>query len=210
MQTQLYGIIYAVRAPNGKKYIGQTIRTLSERRRQHEAEGGNCPALEAAIRKHGDAMRWEVIACASDKDDLDFAECALIRQHNTLRPHGYNLTDGGGSGKPCVEARAKMSAAARGRKFSPQHRAKMSEARRGKKFSAATRAKIGAAHRGKFISATTRAKMSAGHIGICIPHTAASRAKMSEAHRGKVISADHRAKISATLLRRAAQARAGR
>ena len=69
-------------------------------------------------------MRWEIVACAWDKEGLDFAERTLIAQHGTLSPNGYNLKTGGANGKPCDETKAKLSAKASRQWNSPEYRRK--------------------------------------------------------------------------------------
>jgi NUMOD3 motif-containing protein len=61
------------------------------------------------------------------------------------------------SGPLSAETRAKISAALKGRTFSPEHRAKLSAALKGRSFTPEHRAKIGAAFRGKPLSAEHRA-----------------------------------------------------
>jgi len=84
-----------------------------------------------------------------------------------------------------ADARARMSAAFRGRKmppFSPEHRAKISEALRRRVVSQATRLKMSVARRGKKCSQETRAKIAAAELGKkCAPHSLETRAKMSAA-----------------------------
>ena len=96
MQTRLYGIIYRATSPNGKCYIGQTKKSLAERRAQHETPSSACRAFADALKRHGrDNFQWEIIAACDSKDDLDLTERRLIAQHNTRFPHGYNLALGG-------------------------------------------------------------------------------------------------------------------
>ena len=124
MQKQLYGIIYLVRSPSGKAYIGQTTLTLKFRRRLHRAKRPKegCTALASAILKYGDSkMRWSVIASAWDKEGLDYAECALIAQHDTIVPNGYNLKDGGSNGKASAETCEKIRAAHKKRFADPDY-----------------------------------------------------------------------------------------
>jgi hypothetical protein len=117
------------------------------------------------------------------------------------------------------ETRAKMSAAAKGRKCAPrsdEHRARLSAALTGRKFSAEhveriresrigktllpeTRAKIGAAHLGSTRSAETREKMRLAALGR--RHSDETKAKISAAKMGRKEtrprSAEWRAKVSA-------------
>lgn len=132
---------------------------------------------------------------------------------------------------PTPEARAKQSAALKGRKRSPEHcanlrssmvgrvntpdtRAKMSAAAMGRTLSPEHRAKIGAAHKGRPHaprSAATRAKLSAAAVGsVRGPRSEETRAKISAAHKGRVHTAESRANMSAAHVgvRRTDEARA--
>ena len=124
MQTRLYGICYKATAPSGKAYIGQTASDFSKRKSAHRKDTRNPCPLHHALKKYGDAMRWEIVACAWDKEGLDFAERTLIAQHGTLSPNGYNLKTGGANGKPCDETKAKLSAKASRQWNSPEYRRK--------------------------------------------------------------------------------------
>ena len=109
---KLYGIIYKATAPSGRAYIGQTTFSLASRVCRHRRRA-TCRLLHNAIAKYGDAMRWEEIACAWDRAGLDYAECALIAQHGTTAPRGYNIKAGGSHGKHSAETRAKIGAGSR-------------------------------------------------------------------------------------------------
>jgi hypothetical protein len=78
---------------------------------------------------------------------------------------------------------------------SAEARAKMSAAKKGKERSAEHAAKIGAANKGREVSVETRAKLRAARTGSV--HSAETRAHMSLAKKGSVHSAETRAKISA-------------
>lgn len=100
-----YGIIYCVTNKiNGKKYIGQTIRTLDRRMQFHIHDAfkrnfANC--FCRALRKHGkDVFEWRILMPAIDQDHLNLLEDYWIRVFNTLAPNGYNLKTGGSHGKP--------------------------------------------------------------------------------------------------------------
>jgi hypothetical protein len=86
------------------------------------------------------------------------------------------------------EAKAKMSAAHRGKILSPETKAKLAAALRGKTHSPEAKAKIGAAFRGKPLAPETKAKLAA-------------------ALRGRTVSPETKAKIRASwVARRAAKA----
>ena len=71
----MYGIIYKVtNLQNGKVYIGQTIRTLNQRRTQHIYDARNSCSFyfHNAIRKYGeDSFVWEQIDSAETAEELE-------------------------------------------------------------------------------------------------------------------------------------------
>lgn len=94
-----YGRVYLItNSANGKRYIGQTIRTLEIRFKQHCALQAKCRALESAIRKYGaGCFSIKELATAADQDELNALEARYIREFSTVSPGGYNLRDGGGA-----------------------------------------------------------------------------------------------------------------
>lgn len=98
------------------------------------------------------------------------------------------------------EARARMSAAKKGKSHKPRSqetRAKISAVHKGKKVSEETRAKISASEKGKHVSEETRARMSAAHKGKSHkPHSPETRAKLSAAGKRRKHSEETRAKMS--------------
>ncbi|MFA6204484.1 MAG: NUMOD3 domain-containing DNA-binding protein [Gallionella sp.] len=97
------------------------------------------------------------------------------------------------------EARAKISAANKGKKLSPEHIAKMAASQFGKKASAETRLKLSLSHRGKRqpLSAETRAKISESHKGMKLSDEI--KARLSAINKGKTLSEETRQKVSAAL-----------
>ncbi len=91
-----YGFIYKITSPSGKAYIGQTIRSVECRVRQHSMfKKKICQCIFRAIRKYGiDSMFVEVIDVVA-VGLLNVREMELIKSHLSKKPHGYNLTDGG-------------------------------------------------------------------------------------------------------------------
>ena len=90
------GIIYKITSPSGKGYVGQTKRALNKRLERHrDLKWGNCRLLKRAIAKYGwPNMQVQVLWTGRD-EELDAKEIALIRDHGTLAPHGYNALPGG-------------------------------------------------------------------------------------------------------------------
>jgi len=93
-----YGIIYcATNTINNNKYIGQTIRGLDIRKKEHDAQAksGSKYFLHLAISKYGfDKMDWSIIDLANDRKELDEKEIYWINYYNTYKD-GYNMTLGG-------------------------------------------------------------------------------------------------------------------
>lgn len=89
--------IYCHLFPNGKRYFGQTKRTLEERFGKNGINYKDSPLLWNAIQKYG----WENISHILIKDDLTKEEAnkyetAYIKSYKTYdRNYGYNLTFGG-------------------------------------------------------------------------------------------------------------------
>lgn len=89
--------IYCHVFPNGKRYFGQTKRTLEERFGKNGINYKDSPFLWNAIQKYG----WENISHILIKDNLTKEEAnkyemAYIKSYKTYdKNHGYNLTLGG-------------------------------------------------------------------------------------------------------------------
>lgn len=84
---------------SGKKYVGQSRQTLRLRSIGHRnsARSGATTAIASAIRKYGfESFSWEVLE-QCEPSLLDEREIALIKQHDTICPHGYNIEAGGSS-----------------------------------------------------------------------------------------------------------------
>ena len=80
---------------NGKQYVGQTVRPVEERWKDHcRVKDENY--FHRAIRKYGaDNFSVEVIDTATTPEELDEKEVYWIKKLNCLFPNGYNLRDGG-------------------------------------------------------------------------------------------------------------------
>jgi group I intron endonuclease len=104
------GYIYKITNKITKQcYIGQTIVDLDERWRQHLKPNSNCRYLKASIKKYGvDSFEFKLICICFD-NDLDNYECFYMNKYNTLVPNGYNLREGGNSGRHHEETKRKIS-----------------------------------------------------------------------------------------------------
>lgn len=100
-----YGIIYcAYNKVNQKRYIGQTIQRLCERRANHYTSDPNI-YFHRALRKYGkDDFEWTVIDTAETREELNEKEKYWIKFYNTLdSSHCYNLLPGGENQQPTKE-----------------------------------------------------------------------------------------------------------
>lgn len=113
-----YGIIYKItNIINNKVYIGQTVYSLNKRWGLHvkmssleETDPNTKSVLHRAIRKYGkDSFKSEILAHANSVEELNELEIFYINQLNTMVPNGYNLKEGGLSGKWSEEARKRIS-----------------------------------------------------------------------------------------------------
>ena len=102
------GFIYMLTFSSGKKYIGQTTRSVNKRFSEHIKCSGNCIILENAIKKYGsDNIAVDTLLEINDSQ-LDFYESRFIDIFDTIEPAGYNIRSGGSVGKHSIESRERM------------------------------------------------------------------------------------------------------
>jgi len=181
----MIGIIYKVtNSINGKVYIGQTVKNIGQRRRDHlfrAKKGDERTAFQIALLESGkDNFNWEQIDTAETKEELDEKEKKWIEHYKSNNPlYGYNLQSGGKiKYKNNNETRSKMSNSQKGNKnflgkyHSIETRQRMSNSHKGNKNML-----------GKHLSIETRQKMSNSQKG----HTVAIDVckKLSLAQRGE-------------------------
>lgn len=98
------GCIYRITCKvNGKLYVGQTLRPVVRRMKEHAAgrrDGqGEHTALARAIKRHGwGSFSWEVLEKNIPESKLNAREIALIAANGCVSPAGYNLDSGGSAG----------------------------------------------------------------------------------------------------------------
>lgn len=144
---------------NGKKYVGQSVKTLSKRWGIHKAYAakGSSFYFHRAIKKYGhENFCTQILFITQDASLCSLIEKTMIKYYETRDTrYGYNLTDGGEGTLGRVlsqETKDKISRAHIGKKFSLESRKKMSVAKSGRTVPSL---------RGKPLSAQTRAKISA-------------------------------------------------
>jgi len=115
---------------DGKIYIGQTIRTIKERWKQHLRSNGCC-AISAAIKKYGEEnFIIEIVDSALSIDELNKKETEWIITLQSLAPHGYNLNTGGNNRRFSQEVKEKISKSHVGKKLCDDHKLKISRSTR--------------------------------------------------------------------------------
>ena len=207
-------IVYrAVNKVNGKSYVGQTTKTLKERRKEHHffSSRGSSNYFHNALRKYGeDAFEWfvlEVLSPDATRDTLNDVEKLYIKSYNTFNS-GYNLTTGGGSYEISDRTKKKMSEVRMGEKnhfygktHTKESRRKISEALSGRKYSGEVLEKKRAVlqkirEESEWVNPWSKKKKEDRH------HTEETKRKMSEARKGerhhffgKKLSEEHKQKI---------------
>ena len=137
---------------NGKRYVGQTAKTLEERWAEHKsaARRGARVLFYNALRKHGpDAFWLGELGTRNTRAELSELECLWIARLGTLIPAGYNMTAGGEGAlgyKHTPEVIEHLRRINTGRKPPPYEKMRLATLR------------VGVLH-----GETTRKKMSVGH-----------------------------------------------
>lgn len=100
-----YGIIYcAYNKINQKRYIGQTIQLLSERKCAHYTKDKDIYFHKALHKYNKESWEWTIIDTANSKQELDEKEKYWISFYESnCSDKGYNILDGGSNSKPTQE-----------------------------------------------------------------------------------------------------------
>ena len=129
----VFGVVYVITCKlDGKQYVGQTIKTVEERFKEHARYKKSL--IGKTIRKYGkENFRYDVIKSCESKMELDKWEMFFIVALNSKKTNGYNLTDGGDGIVGCTdETRASRSAKLKGVPKSSKHCAAIAAGRKGK------------------------------------------------------------------------------
>jgi len=151
-------IIYRALFPNGKSYIGQTIRSLEKRKREHKwLYLHKDLVFYRAIKKYGwDNLEWLIIDKAETQKELNEKEIYWIKYYNTYiycnNSNGYNCNIGGGSNigyKHTEEAKEKCRLIHKGKILSEETKNKLRLVNIGHKHSEETKKKMSENRKGK-------------------------------------------------------------
>jgi len=185
------GIIYKWTCEKtGLSYIGKTVTTLKQRLKGHvrAAETGSIWEFPKAIREYGIKSFVGTVLCECEtSDELHIKERQFISEHNTVWPHGYNMTNGGEG--PCELTRKLISERTREAMalLGPEHKKRQKEAMKDLKVR-------------KKISDRTRAAMQRPEVIANTESGWSDRCtKISKTLKGHVVSEETRKKISEKL-----------
>jgi len=163
-------IIYKITCKiNNKVYIGQTIKSIDHRWKEHLSASIKGQSLfYRAIKKYGaDSFLIEVLENCTSEEELNLREVFWIKKFSSFGDNGYNLTEGG---QGC-----------NGYRHSDDVKTHLSKVHKGRKFSDEHLKNLGLAQK-------ERMRRS--------PHGEDARKKMSEGAKNKKISDEHKKKIS--------------
>lgn len=101
---------------NGKKYVGQTTKSLEDRFKDHCSKRKTKMYIQKAILKYGkNNFRIELLEEVSTIEELNRREQFYISHLNTLEPNGYNLTTGGVKFRTSEATKEKLRKANKGK-----------------------------------------------------------------------------------------------
>lgn len=172
------GYIYIYRNKiNGKRYIGQTTKTVEER--FANGRGYKNQVFGKALKKYG-RDNFDLISVEVRDDLLDSIETILIKEYDTMNPlYGYNCESGGNKNKHASEKTKNMLSSSKTGEKNPMY---------GKHHSDETKKKMSESNvkywEGKQLLEETKKRISGSMKGEKNPNY------------GKHFSEEHRKKIS--------------
>lgn len=164
------GIIYcATNLTNGKMYIGQTIKKLEYRSKEHFSsirdKNINYKFANALRKYKPEDWKWEILVDNVPVEQLDLFERSYIWALSTFE-FGYNSTTGGEGGFiRSEETKRKISLSKIGKSLSEKHKNNISVSNTGKTRTKETRHKMSVSQKGKPKSEETKKKISIANKG---------------------------------------------
>lgn len=188
-------IIYKVtNLTNGKIYIGQTQKTLYDRKYSHykKVKQGSNTSFHNALRKYdGKNFKWEIIDKVDNIEKLNFLEEYYIKKFNSFK-NGYNLTTGGDNYIRAEETKEKIKQANLGKTHNSETIEKIRNGNIGKSVTNEFRVKMKTVVSGRKHCKKTKEKISKSLIGnkrhLGKKHTEKTKEKISESKKGQPAS----------------------
>jgi len=180
-----------------ESYIGLT-QDLLTRLDHHKLPSSECRRLRNAIQKYGWAnFTTNILENNLTLEEANHRECALIVEHDTLSPNGYNLQSGGNHRRLSEESKQKISKSLSGRARPDDVKQKCSASHKGKPLSEEHKQKIRDTRlKGVPRSEETKAKISAAQKGRpARPGSGENFKKLAVERTGKPLSDTHRDNI---------------
>ena len=202
IRGEIMGCVYlAKNTVNGKCYIGKTIGTLEQRKRNHYNDAKSLHNtfnnyFHNALQKHKQKFEWTILYKNKNNQKLIEKEICFIKKYQTKRPNGYNLTNGGDGMIGYIyseKSKKKMSESQKGkiRSHSEETKRKISKSKKGisvnlgHSVSKTTRKKISKTLKGHPVSKNTKKKISLALKGKGHPCSEKTKEKLSIINKGK-------------------------
>jgi len=187
------GIIYIQIAPNGKKYIGQTINHIT-RFKTYKQESGNNPHHTNALCKYGYGA-FVIQTFKVPEFLLNSVEKSLIIYYQTTDPKkGYNKKEGGANGRPTRETLQKMREVQLGKTHTEESKEKNRLAQLGRIYTECSKKKMRDVRLGITYTEETKKKMRDARLGKT--HTEETKKKMRDARLGKTHTEETKRKLT--------------
>lgn len=185
---QKTGIIYRAYTNSGMSYVGQTTKSLEERRKKHVSQINDGKIFHIALKYF--EFKWEVL-------EENIPEEKLLERERYWAEY-FDVCKNGYNGKS-VFCFPRGLTPMKGKQFSEEHKRKIREAILGRHHSEDAKKKMSEAILGRHLSEETKQKIREAILGR--HHSEESKRKMSENHaggpkRGKHHSEETRKKLS--------------
>lgn len=154
-----YGVIYLITCLlNGKKYVGQTTRSVEIRFREHKRKDS---PLGNAIQKYGAKnFTIKILEECKTKQQLNEREIFWVAHFNCMIPNGCNRTGGGGSIIPQGSTKRSEAAAKGWASKSKEERSEIAKKREAQKSPEARSASAKKSAVTRNLNVETHVKMS--------------------------------------------------
>jgi len=184
------GLIYkALNLINNNFYLGKTIQTLEERKKEHLKSKNNY-VFPKALKKYPEENKWQWIILAEyphiSLNELGYLEMVAIWE---MKPQ-YNMTKGGegvGLLEYTPEIRFRLGNGNRGRKYTKEESRNMGKARLGQKLSAKQIQSIVDSNKARIWKEESRIKSRETQKGVP-KHTQEFKDYMRTVHLGKKVN----------------------